>query len=108
MNRPSQKMRVLAALRAAGTRGLTQVDFLPPVIDGGPPAGRLASRIDELRTAGHCIQTVRQKNGTAQYVLHELAPQPTPDLAAAERLVDVDHPAPASPYEEDCSWPTKS
>jgi hypothetical protein len=67
---PTQTTRVYRALLAAGARGVRQQDFLPPeVTDGGRPIARLASRIAELRAAGHAIDTVRAPSGIAVYVL---------------------------------------
>lgn len=55
MTEPSQKDRVLAALRT-NPRGITQVDFsLPFVIDGGNPITRVAARIEDLEKDGHRI-----------------------------------------------------
>ena len=49
---PTQRERALRALHDRAGRGITQLDFDGPTIDGLPPIRRLASRIDELRAAG--------------------------------------------------------
>ena len=55
---PSQRDRVLEALRQAGPRGISAVDFMPPnTIDGGKPILRLPSRIFELREMGYVIDS---------------------------------------------------
>jgi len=85
----SQKDRVLSALRARGTRGLTQDDFLPPnVCDGGTQVLRLAARIKDLRKKdGHTISTelVPTQGGAriAVYRLVREAPAPSAPPAAA-------------------------
>lgn len=71
---PTHQERVLAALAAAGPAGICQADFLlPSVIDGRKPIQRVAPRIEELRGMGHRIDTLRDPNGCARYVLAELA-----------------------------------
>ena len=71
---PTQQERVLAALEAAGPAGICQADFLfPSVIDGHAPIQRVAPRIEELRGIGHRIDTLRDPNGCARYVLTQLA-----------------------------------
>lgn len=74
---PTQRDRVLARLRAAGSRGVTPDDFLlPHVIDDGKPILRLAARVHELVEAGEPIQTRREPNGVTRYVLEHRAPPP--------------------------------
>jgi hypothetical protein len=71
--RATQTERVLAALRTAGTRGITRDDFEAPrgrpVIDGGPLIKRLAPRIRELKDAGYTITNGPTRDGCATYVL---------------------------------------
>lgn len=82
---PSQRERVLAALRRAGAEGVSTTDFLPPdVIDGGQPILRVPSRVDELRQRGHDIETVRQRSGVARYVLRP--PSSAPPLCGVVEL----------------------
>ncbi len=47
--------RVLRQLRAAGRLGVTQVQFLEPVCDGGEPILRVAPRVCDLRADGYPI-----------------------------------------------------
>lgn len=110
MRRPTQRERVLTLLCRYGPRGITQVDLHSPTIDGGDPIIRLPSRIDELRRAGHRIETRGRKNRCAVYVLVGAPDTPTPgprgatpDEAATPQLgVDVapDAPRPSSPYDQ--------
>jgi len=86
----SQVQRVHRALILVGAAGLTQADFDHPD-DGGPPVRRLASRVDELRKAGHLIETLRD-DGVARYVLRPHVARKagqSPDPSAA--------PAPTAP-----------
>ncbi len=62
------RLRVLAALRAAGGGGIRQSDFLDPVMDGGERITRLTSRVGELRDRGHVIATTKVGRET-RYVL---------------------------------------
>ena len=75
---PSQNDRVLAALRRVGERGISPLDFLPPVIDGGAPITRLSARVDVLRNRGYAIPNVAKKNEVARYVLAPDEPLPPP------------------------------
>lgn len=72
----SQTDRVLAALRQAGARGITQSDFAPPeggtVLDGGGRITRLAARIRDLRDEGHGIVDAPARDGFKTYVLVHL------------------------------------
>ncbi len=69
MARRTQTDRVHDALRRAGRRGVRTTDFIgAPVVDGGPPILRVASRVAELRAAGHRIET-RRAGAVARYVL---------------------------------------
>ena len=85
----TQTQRVLAALRHAGTRGITQSDFAPPeggtVIDGGGRITRVAARIRDLRDLGHGITTGPDRDGFTTYVLTHLKREHGPVL---ERLPD--------------------
>jgi hypothetical protein len=99
MNRPSQKMRWLKELKAAGSAGVEATAFLAPdVCDGGKPILRSASRITELRQAGHHITSKRQPNGTALYVLDETK-RTAPDAPEPPRLLEAQRRPPVSPYD---------
>lgn len=105
--KPSQSQRVLSALRRAGERGIVTIDFLAPTIDGREPILRLPSRIDELRQAGHQIETV-QKRPVARYVLRRDAEASREDLAAAagdESRVDVEVEQPQLVDDDACRPP---
>lgn len=64
----THRLRVLDALHARGRRGITQADFLGPVVDGGQVITRVAARVDELRGLGHVVDAVRDGRQT-RYVL---------------------------------------
>jgi hypothetical protein len=109
----TQRDRVLAALRRAGPQGVGQVDIVTGRIDGRAAILRGPSRINELRAAGFAIETKRESDGTARYVLRgepdsEAPGTPPPAPApvsppAGEPLVLLDLPAerrPASHYDE--------
>jgi hypothetical protein len=66
----TQTDRVLDALKNAGQRGITAVDFqLPNVIDGGKPILRVAARIHDLEAEWNIAKAgIRDK--CAVYVLH--------------------------------------
>lgn len=63
--RVTNRDRVLAALHAAGARGLTNVELCQPTIGGL----RAVGRVDELREYWH-IETIRVRRGLYRYVLH--------------------------------------
>lgn len=81
----TQSARVLEALRKAGGRGVTQIDFLiPNVADGGSPITRVAARVLELKQDGHHIVTDGERDSCAVYKLVydaetpvEVEPEPT-------------------------------
>lgn len=90
---PTQAERVLRALRRAGERGLTAVDFgLPHVVDGGEPVTRLAARVLELREQGHTIVKAGRRNKCAVYKLVE---QPAVSSASATHSAPIPQGAPA-------------
>jgi hypothetical protein len=68
----TQKERILDLLRIAGLSGVTPLDALAPVNEGGAGCYRLAARIADLRGEGHDIVT-RTVNGHARYILYEPA-----------------------------------
>lgn len=94
----AQQDRVLAALQAAGPRGITAVDFdLPNVIDGGKPIQRVAARIDELKNRhGHSIEVAGRRNRCAVYVLVSSLEEGAGTTPAA--------PAPSSNAEPPQGW----
>lgn len=100
----TQRDRVLVALKRAGRRGLTQIDFhAPHVVDGGTPITRLAPRIRELREQGYTIVS-RRDNGLARYVLiqptrHEIRV----DVDTASAQLEIPAP-PASPFDPLSPW----
>lgn len=69
----TQTERVLAALRAAGSRGITQSMFTPPegghVIDGQGRITRVAARVRDLRDEGYVIVKGPRRGGFDTYVL---------------------------------------
>lgn len=81
------KLRVLAALRSQGARGITRVDFQAPnVIDGGEPILNIPGRIYDLRQDGHEIIEDGKRNRCTVYRLLRDAQDATP----APREVYVD------------------
>lgn len=68
----TQTERVVRAIRRAGERGITQVDFLlPHVIDGGRPITRLAARVKDARDAGEQIVVDGERDSCAVYKIAE-------------------------------------
>lgn len=95
MSAVSQTERVLDALRKAGPRGITAVDFaLPDVIDGGPPIMRVAARVMDLRRQGHTIIASGRRQKCQAYEL--VVPAPPADLAYAA-AAETAFEAPARP-----------
>ena len=98
----TQKERILNALRSAGARGISPVDFLAPdVCDGGKPILRVAARILDLKNEGHSIDC-QTEAGVAVYVLRSEAPvvthsQPAP--VVVDSRADVRGDAGESPEE---------
>lgn len=80
----TQVQRVLAALQAAGSRGITQSAFAPPegghVIDGGGRITRLAARIHDLREQGYTILKAGERDHFDIYVLVGVPAPPTEHL----------------------------
>lgn len=73
MSGPTQGERVLAALRSAGSRGITQSMFTPAegghVVDGLGRITRIAARVHELREAGYEIVKAGRRDHFDVYVL---------------------------------------
>lgn len=71
----TQTDRVLDLLREQGPNGITPLDALEVV-----GSFRLAARINDLRNAGHDIETITDRTPggakVARYVLHERRPGP--------------------------------
>jgi hypothetical protein len=55
--------RVQRALDQAGPRGITRVDFLPPVIDGGAPILNFPGRIYDVKKRGYAVVAFGQRDG---------------------------------------------
>ena len=110
---PTQTQRILAALRAAGPRGITQLDFDTQPVDGGKPIRRVASRITELRDAGHLIDSSGRRFKMAVYVLVEdaegvpvvAAPEPAASTQPTSLFAEVQplH-SPRSAFDPDGDW----
>lgn len=91
---PSQRDRVLVALRQH-RQGISQADFLSPTIDGLPPIGRLAARVEDLRDRGYRIDTRRRPG---QYAVYKLAGEPASEtIPAPEALMSDGQAALLSP-----------
>jgi hypothetical protein len=74
----TQNDRVLAALKQAGPRGITELDFeAPRVTDGGKPIRRLAARIFDLRLRGLPVEPNGERDGLTVYVLKSVETAPT-------------------------------
>lgn len=82
---PTQAERIYKALKNAGRRGVTCVDFEDnPVIDGGPKIRRTARCIHDLKEQGVSIFTDRSgPGGCAHYWLTEYAPSAHAESRAA-------------------------
>lgn len=97
MTGPSQKQRVLDALRSAGEHGVTSADFSGVIgtPDGLAPVPRFARCLHELRSKdGHdIVETDRERNRCKVYVLREARPMLTPVPDPVARLFA---PEPAS------------
>lgn len=89
----TQNEGVLRMLRQAGRLGLDQTQVGPPVAsDGGPPILRLASRVSDLKAAGHEIvhagrryvcQVYRLTEGVGRVsASQQIAPTSTPRSTA--------------------------
>lgn len=79
----SQKQRVLRSLERAGSRGVTQADWLGPhTPDGGGAITRLAARVMELQNDGHRISRGGLRDKCRVYVLE-------PTVALVEPNGDV-------------------
>lgn len=75
----TQKERVLASLKAAGSSGVTQADWsgaYRSTPDGGGPITRLAARINDLKADGHLIVCDGKRDQCAVYVLQPAAVAP--------------------------------
>lgn len=94
--RASSKALILAALREAGPRGCSNRDL-------NDIAFRYGGRLEELRTAGHDIESIDEGGGWWRYVLHEPArikpgtPGFLASLPAVASITGRAIPAPAVP-----------
>jgi hypothetical protein len=87
---PSQRDRVLKALRDAGPNGVDTTAFLAPsVIDGQKPILRLAARVRDLRDQGHRITSQRLMNGTVRYFLQECSSALNPSDGSVREPADI-------------------
>jgi len=100
----TQNERVAALLRQAARRGLTQLDADGPVLDGGPPIRRLASRISDLRDRGWVIDSSARRSKMAVYrlIAEPAAPaqqpaRPAQDVPTSSLAAAVLFEAPAAP-----------
>jgi hypothetical protein len=111
VNRPqqTQRTRVLAALRHAGTKGITAVDFLAPnVIDGGPPILGFAARISELGRS-HTIVTAGKRDKCKVFrLVEDDADESSPQGGEGSLFSgDVGSRRPRSPYDIDDEPPRR-
>lgn len=85
----TQAQRIHRALKLAGPRGITALDFIrTPTFDGGLPITRLAARIQELREQGHVITSSEKRNKCAVYVLVVFVAPPTEEPETDVALFD--------------------
>jgi hypothetical protein len=91
----TQTERVVRALRLAGERGITQIDFLlPNVIDGGKPITRVAARVKDAREQGEAILVDGERDSCVIYKTAAQAPAPQPPADDATGGALFDMPAP--------------
>lgn len=82
----TQNERILVAMRGAGRRGITRVDFQAPnVIDGGDIIINFPARIQNLEELGHEIVVTGRRNKCNVYVLASVLGEGagTPSLASS-------------------------
>jgi hypothetical protein len=92
LRRASGKDRILAALQAAGPRGVTNHEF-----NDGMRIYRYGARLEELRKAGHAIESIHESGGTWRFVL-TTGPRPgTAGYLASLPTVDNTTEPPADP-----------
>lgn len=87
---PTQRERVLHALKRAGGRGITRADLLAPTCDGGPPILNFNARVSELAQLGHQIETRGRRHKCVVHVLVGAPESPAPEPA----VTAPDAPAP--------------
>jgi hypothetical protein len=79
----TQTERVIAAARSY--RGITAVDFLVPVIDGGTPITRLAARLWDAERDGYSFECIGRRDKCKVWrLLSEPDVERTIDTGAAE------------------------
>lgn len=85
----TQRERVLAALRAAGKRGVSTGQFLELRIP------RFSARVEELRAQGFAISSQRLSAGSWRYTLLNSPSAPEPQAREKASLAGAHPPAPA-------------
>lgn len=100
----TQNERVLRMLRQAGRLGLDQTQVGPPVAsDGGKPILRLASRVSDLKAAGHEIVHAGRRHGCQVYRLTE----GVGSVSASQQTAPTSTPRPTAETGQDpCERPT--
>lgn len=80
--KPSQATRVLVSLGHAGSRGITQGDWLQTGgVDGRGRITRVAARVEELRGEGLAIVADGKRDGFAVYrLIREASSEPSQQL----------------------------
>lgn len=102
----SQRARLLAMLRAAGSLGLTAADLASAPPDEGAPILRFSARILELRRDGHQIVTVGERDRCRVFRLVRRE-EPRPVVEAAPVPADASRAvagAPCSPFDVWSEW----
>lgn len=97
----TQRERVLSMLREAGDDGVPTASFLREMIP------RFSARIEELREAGHTIQSERVSSGSWRYTLVDGGQEP-PEAAPLREAPDGGlfdasdyNKRPRGPYDDD-------
>jgi hypothetical protein len=81
----ADKLAVLEALREAGARGVSTLEFIQRGIGGLRPPNRIC----DLRRDGHVIQTKHEGRRQFRFVLLRENPSPTPKPPARKRAEQV-------------------
>lgn len=81
----ADKLAVLEALREAGARGVSTVEFLRRGIGGMRPPNRVC----DCRKDGHVIRTIREGRGQFRFILLRENLNPTPRPARRKRTEQV-------------------
>jgi len=108
MSAPTQAQRILRVLERSGNTGTTQIDWLSPTIDGGPPILRVPARIADLRARGHEITSTVEPIGNAHLAVYRLRsqrsgkfPERSTQPSAEQASLAIDEPGrrPRSPLD---------